>query len=208
MHYIRNWKNLTEIPKKPDFGHDGAATPRWWYHGPNPIRRSALKNTVLTALVLFVLAAPALAEDPEPVRLFHIERNTNANIVVYDLLVEPGGSIQEKDPIDVHWVRLAEEGQRKDLSGIERRMAYGYKEKEREGNELVIEMRADIGRLITVSALEGAYKARIDINGKAAFLEKVFIEANEGFGLPSVEFIELHGLDAESGEPAYEKFEP
>lgn len=164
-------------------------------------------------LLLLVLAAPVLAEEveeaePAPQRLFHIERNTNANIVVYDALFEKDGSLKEKDSIDVYWVRLAEEGQRKNLSRIERRMAYGYKEKEREGNDLIIEMRADIGRLITVSAQEGVYKAHIDINGKAAILEKVFIEAKEGFGLPSVEFIELHGVDAETGEPAYEKFEP
>jgi hypothetical protein len=158
------------------------------------------------------LAAFSAGADEDPVlvpqRLFHIERNTNANIVVYDAMVDSGGSLQDKDPIKVYWLRLAEDGATKDLSGIERRMAYGYKEKDREGNTLIIEMRADIGRLITVTPDEEGYRARIDINGRPAFLDMVFIHATEGGFLPSVDLIELHGRDAETGEPAVEKFEP
>jgi len=144
----------------------------------------------------------------EPQRLFHIERNTNANIVVYDAMVDPDGILQKKDPIDVYWLRLAEDGERKNLKGIERRMAYGYKEKDQEGDTLVIEMRADIGRLITVALHEGAYRALIDIKERPAFLDMVFIHATEGGVLPSVDLIELHGIDVETGEPAVEKFAP
>jgi len=169
-----------------------------------------LKILTATTLLLLALALPVLAEEeaPEPLRLFHIERNTNANIVVYDALFEDDGSLKKKDPIDVYWVRLAEEGQRKGLSRVERRMAYGYKEKDREGAVLTIEMRADIGRLITILPDEGVSRAQIEIEGRTAWLEKVFIHATEGGVLPSVDFIELHGTDSETGEPAFEKFEP
>jgi hypothetical protein len=164
---------------------------------------------VVLALTTTCLIAPAAgAGDPTPVRLFHIERNTNANIVVYDAMVEAEGGLRKKDPIDVHWVRLAEEGQRKNLNGIERRMAYGYKQKKREGDELVIEMRADIGRPITVGPVDGVYRASIRIAGRPAYLEKVYIQAVEGGILPTVDYIELHGTDVETGEPAFEKFEP
>jgi hypothetical protein len=173
-------------------------------------RRNLLKILTPATLLLLALALPVLAEEkaPEPQRLFHIERNTNANIVVYDALFEEDGVLMKKDPIDVYWVRLAEEGQRKGLSRIERRMAYGYKEKEREGAVLTIEMRADIGRLITVLPDEEGYRAQIEIEGRTAWLEKVFIHATEGGVLPSVDYIELHGAFTETGEPAFEKFEP
>jgi hypothetical protein len=169
-----------------------------------------LKIRTLFLLLLAALATAAAAQDekPEPVRLFHIERNTNANIVVYDLLFEKDGNVKKKDPIDVYWLRLAEDGKRKDLKGIERRMAYGYKEADRRDNVLVIEMRADIGRRITISPIRGEHRARIDIDGRPAILDKVFIHATEGGVLPSVDYIELHGTDVETGELAVEKFAP
>ena len=111
-----------------------------------------MKSAVLASLLLLALTAlapaPARAESdqaakgPQPQRLFRIERSTNANIVVYDALVEADGNLPKKNPIDVYWVRLAEEGQRKNLNGIERRMAYGFKEKKRQGNVVVIDFWA------------------------------------------------------------------
>ena len=172
------------------------------------IPRPAFSSLVPALTATFLVASAAWAEDPVPVRLFHIERNTNANIVAYDAMVESGGDLRKKDPIDVYWVRLAEDGRRKGLSGIEKRMAYGYKEKERAGNELIIEMRADIGRLISVAPVADGFRARIDIAGRPAYLDKVFIQATEGGILPTVDHIELHGTDVETGQAVFEKFEP
>ena len=36
--------------------------------------------------------------EPTPQRLFHIERNKNANIVVYDAIVRPDSNLAEEDP--------------------------------------------------------------------------------------------------------------
>jgi len=167
-----------------------------------------IKRVILFLLVT-LMATSAMAKDPvgEPQRLFRIERNKNANIVVYDAMVDTAGNLVEKDPVDVYWLKLAEDGERKGLKGIEKRMAYGFKEKEREGNVLIIEMVADIGRLITIEPKEGEYRALIRINGRQAVLEKVFIFADDGF-IPSVEYIELFGTDSETGEEAYQKFLP
>ena len=165
-------------------------------------------NPTLIALVLVALAGSAAAAENTAQRLFHIERNKNANIVAYDVVVQPDGSLPEKDPVEVYWLRLAEDGSRHGLKWIERKMAYGCKVKEREGDELVVEMAADIGRLIQVAPTDGVYRAHIEITGREAILEKVFIFATEGGGLPTVEYIELFGKDLETGEEAYEKYLP
>ena len=163
-------------------------------------------------LAVLILGAAALnaAAETTPQRLFHIERNKNANIVVYDVMVLPDGNLPEKDKdtVDVYWLKLAEDGERKGLKKIERKMAYGLDIEGREGNRLTIKMKADIGRLVTVEAVDGTYLAFLDINDRPAVLEKVFIFATEGGVMPTVEYIELFGTDRESGEEAYEKFEP
>ena len=86
----------------------------------------------------YALAQAGLAKDPEPTaqRLFHIERNKNANIVVYDARVMPDSSLADEDPMVVYWIKEAEDNRIEDLKGIERRMAYGFKIEERDGNLL------------------------------------------------------------------------
>ena len=172
---------------------------------------SAVGKIHMVLVLSLAWAGLAAAQDARtPRRLFHIERNKNANIVVYDAMVDTNGNLPSKDKeaITVYWLKLAENGERKGLKRIERNRAYGFKVKEREGNRVVIEMVAKIGRLVTVDVENGEYRAHIDIAGRPAILEKVYIFVGEGGILPKVEYIELFGTDTETGEAAYEKFLP
>ena len=164
----------------------------------------------ITLVLAMMLPFAALAEDPEPTahRLFHIERNKNANIVVYDAQVLPGSNLAEDDPVTVYWLKLAEGGHSKDLKWIEKKKAYGFKVKSREGNRVVIDLVADVKRDLVVDLHEGIYRAIIEINGSEALLEKIFIFAEETGLLPEVKYLELFGHDPETGEEIYEKFLP
>jgi hypothetical protein len=164
----------------------------------------------LTLVLFLMVPLVAMAEDSEPTpqRLFHIERNKNTNIVVYDAQVMPDSSLAEEDPVVVYWIKLAEGGHTKELKGIERKMAYGFSVDSREGNRLVIDMKADVGRNLVVDMHEGVYRAFMEINGRQALLEKIYIFAKETFLLPSVKYLELFGVDAATGEEVYEKLIP
>ena len=174
-----------------------------------------LRHIALTLTLTLVLVLPltALADEdkeiePTPQRLFHIERNKNTNIVVYDAQVMPDSNLAEDDPVIVYWLKLAEGGHRKGLKGIEKKMAYGFSVESREGNRLVIEMKADVGRNLVVDVHEGAYWAFMEIDGRQALLEKIYIFAEEKFPIPDVEYLELFGVDVETGDDLYEKLIP
>jgi len=174
------------------------------------LRHIALTLTLILALVFPLAALADEGEEIEPTaqRLFHIERNKNTNIVVYDAQVLPDSNLAEKDPVIVYWLKLAEGGHRKGLKGIEKKMAYGFSVESREGNRLVIEMKADVGRNLVVDIHEGAYRAFIEIDGRQALLEKIYIFAEEKFPIPDVKYLELFGADVETGEDLYEKLIP
>jgi hypothetical protein len=162
-----------------------------------------------TLAILFLLAAvSALADEFAAHRLFHIERNKNANIVCYDARVLPDGSLPEKDPVVVYWLKLAEGGERKGLKGIERRMAYGFKVEQRDGDRLELTMKADVGRSVFVEAVDDTFRAFIDIAGKRARLDRIYIFADESGIMPKVEYLELFGVDVATGEELYEKYLP
>lgn len=60
-----------------------------------------------------------------PNQLFYLQRDPNANTVVYQLNVNDAGKIDEDEPVRMFWLRYAEHGERQDLSFIQRRFAYG-----------------------------------------------------------------------------------
>jgi hypothetical protein len=150
----------------------------------------------------------ALAGDPTPQRLFHIERNKNANIVCYDAMVLPDGTLREKDPVEVYWLKLAEGGERKGLKWIERRMAYGIKVTEHGGDRVELDMRADVKRPVFVEAVDDTARALMDIGGRRAVVERIYIFADESGVMPKVLYLELFGFDAATGDSLYEKLEP
>ena len=164
----------------------------------------------LTLILALLLPLAVQAKDPEPTeqRLFHIERNKIANIVVYDARVMPDSSLAKKDPMIVYWLKNAEGGERKGLKWVENKKAYGFKVKSREGNRLVVDLVADVKRDLVVDVHEGVYRAFTDISGRRALLEKIYIFAEESGVMPTVKYLELFGTDTETGEEAYEKFIP
>lgn len=174
-------------------------------------RRSATRHTAITSLMalLFCLPLLALAVEPDRQGLFRIERSKNANIIQYDALITADGKLDSRKPVVAYWIRLAEQGQVKQLNWIQKTFAYGFKADPDEASESVtLKMAADFGRLIKVKRLGQHYGATIDIDEKPSQLERIYIDA-VGKGLfVTVNYIELFGHDLISGEARYEKLVP
>ena len=147
--------------------------------------------------------------EPGQDALFHIERNKNANIVQYDARLEQDGKLSAKHPVAVYWVRLAEQGQIRKLSWIQRKFAYGFTAKTNEDeNTAILEMATILGRTIIVRRAGGDYRAIADINGVKCYVDKLFIHAR-GKGLASrVNYIEWYGISVDNNEEQYERLYP
>lgn len=171
-----------------------------------------LRNLIITGLLTFTLLCDvALLQADEPVRqpLFKIERNTNTNIVQYDVQVGANGKLDSKTPVVAYWIRHAEQGQKEELSWIQRKFAYGFKSRfDRQSDTVSLEMAADIGRTIRVQKYKGSYRAMADIDGKPSRIEKIYIHASGKGMSTSVDFIELHGVNLDTKDKAYERLVP
>lgn len=141
--------------------------------------------------------------------LFRIERNSNDNIIQYDAQVGHDGKLDPHEPVVGYWIRLAEQGQVKELSSVQRKFAYGFKARYNASDDTAeIKMAANIGRLITVRRVGDHFRALTDIDGKLSHIDMIYIHAN-GKGMSTkVEYIELRGTDAETGDDCYEHFIP
>jgi hypothetical protein len=167
---------------------------------------------VITGLLFFLLIFEAgilQADQKNHQSLFKIERNTNANFIQYDAQIGSDGKLDRKLPVVAYWIRLAEQGQKEELSRIQNKFAYGFKaDLDRASDTVKLEMAADIGRSIIVVHDNMTYQATAKINGKLSRIIKIYIHAT-GKGLSTtVDYIQLHGIDMETGDNAFEQFVP
>ncbi|MCL3782601.1 DUF4833 domain-containing protein [Prolixibacteraceae bacterium JC049] len=133
-----------------------------------------------------------------PKVLFHIERNLNKNIVVYEANFDSQGNLDKKHPIKVYWILKEKNNKQESLNYMERKMAYGIKctPKKEENNTYKVRLVADDSRQFTLKQL-APYKAAIYtyINKKKCQLKQMFIQADNKAFLPKVKFIELKGIN-------------
>ena len=153
-------------------------------------------------------AAPdgALAETHP---LFIIERSKNANVVHYDARLTADGKLDPEEPVIAYYVMLAEDGRRKELNWNEKRMAYGFdiKPDPSVGGYRMTMVAAPQGP-ITVKKEGNAVRAELVIDGQPAVLEKMYINASDELPWPKVHYIELYGIDLQTGEKRFEKIMP
>lgn len=54
-----------------------------------------------------------------PNLLFYLQRSKDSNTVVYEANVAANHTLDADKPVDVYWIRYAEDGQRKKLSALQ-----------------------------------------------------------------------------------------
>ena len=159
---------------------------------------------VSTFLFLSTFALSSTRND----HLFFIERSKNKHLVQYDVQLTENDDILDSNPISVYWI--LENGKQRDLSMIQRRLAYGIDSYERLGkNKFKVVFVALKDREVIVEKMEGSFRATLAINGKVSVLERIYVESKEGLiGLPRVLFVDLFGRNKETGLPIQERIVP
>lgn len=164
-----------------------------------------------TLLTITLVLAPAtlVAAEPAHQPLFKIERSKNANIVQYDAQIGTDGRLYRNEPVIAYWVRLAEQGQVKELNWIQRKFAFGFETNfHKKTDSATIKMVAEIGQPIEVRHLKGKYRAIVTLEGRPSELKRIFIRAH-GKGISvTVEYLEIFGNDLKTDEETYVKIIP
>ena len=176
--------------------------------------RSGISLSISILFVIIVSAAivhgrQPLCEGLETRHLFKIERSKNANIVQYDVQVTPDGKLYQEEPVIVYWIRFAEDGRKRELSYIQKKLSYGIRTKYDAGsNSAIVEIVAARSRAIKVYEVEGVYRGETRINGQPAFLERIFVTSIKNGLFRKTNFIELFGKNIKTGVDCYEKLSP
>jgi hypothetical protein len=157
-------------------------------------------------MLCLLLSNTGFAAHASKTRLFVIERNTNRNIVVYDANLTALGSIDSRRPVVAYWMLKEPRMQREELSMLEWNSAYGFDlEQLSAGRHYRMLIKSFRERSIEILCDRSITRARALINGRMAYLSRIFIETDKTSLIPRVNHIVLFGRDVRSGKSVYEK---
>lgn len=131
-------------------------------------------------------------------QLFYLQRDPNTNTIIYELNVNKDGELNKKEPVKVYWIRYGENGEKEDLSYIQRKFAYGIQTKELGDNqyELRFVSHKKLPLYLMKSADDKKYHVYITVNKKKIQLNRIFVRIEGGtFWLPNVKYVELRGVN-------------
>lgn len=179
--------------------------------------RTSNNKAALIVGILFALSfglidstvAKAQGSDPSPLtfptpqgiinQLFYVQRDPNINTIICQLNVDKQGEVNKTQPVNVFWMRYGDKGEKKELSYIQRKFAYGIVSKDL-GNgqfELRFVSHKKLPMYLTKSPVDKKYHVYATINNKKMELDRIFLRIEGGsFWVPNVKYVEIKGVDA------------
>lgn len=154
------------------------------------------------------IAQTADNSDPSPLKfptpkgianqLFYVQRDPNINTIICELNTNEDGVVDKKKPVNVYWIRYDEGNEKKDLSYIQRKFAYGVETKDL-GNdqyELRFVSYKKFPLYLQKSADDNKYHVYVTVNKKKIQLDRIFLRIEGGsFWIPNVRYVELRGIN-------------
>lgn len=182
------------------------------------ISRSFLAVFIFMLTVFTVNAQTPDRSNPSPLKfptpkgiknqLFYLQRDPNTNTIIYELNVNAKGEVNRTEPVLVYWLRYDDNGEKKDLSYIQRKFAYGIQTKEigKDQYEIRFVSHKKIPMYLMFSKEDQKFHVYVTVNNKKIELDKIFVRIEGGsFWLPNVKYVELSGTNTATDTPVVER---
>jgi hypothetical protein len=171
-----------------------------------------VRSIFILIIILFVSAIinaqPAGFPNPplSANHLFYLQRTPNKNTIMCELNYS-NGKLDDDDPVHVYWIRYTEQGQKQELNFIQRKFAYGMKcSKLSENKYQIYFVSYKKFKMQLMPGADKKYHVYATINNKESILTRIYLHINGGtFWSPNVEYVEVTGIDAASGQVIKEK---
>jgi hypothetical protein len=166
--------------------------------------RSSLSRRCFS-LGLACVALTRGARSAAPRALFVIARSLNANQVHYAVRYSSHAGFDRERPLQAYWVMHAEDGRREELSWLERQFAYGWSiVSPITAQHFELQLLAFPRRVLVRLDGSGGVRAEVIIQGRAASLQRIFVQLGQGPGLV-VRHVDVFGIDLASGRALRER---
>lgn len=138
--------------------------------------------------------------------LFYIQRNQNANTVIYKINRNCNNYLNKSNPFYVFWKQYHQGGKDSEINIIQQKLAYGVEYDIINSDSIKMNIISYPEYKIYVNKDENnRFKSISKIDGFWSQLSNVYVFAEERGAFPVVKFLELYGTRLDDGMPCYEK---
>ena len=118
--------------------------------------------------------------------------------------------MNEAEPIKVFWIRYAEQGQRKELSYIHRKFAFGVNTKKIGPEKYEFHLVShDKIRFLLSKGKDGNFHVYTTIADKNAILKRIYVRIDGGsFWVPNIPYVDFFGVLEGSGKDIMGRYIP
>jgi len=166
---------------------------------------------VLVILLVFSHITGALgSENSNNNSLFKIGRSKDANQIYYEVKTTPGGTLDEKEPIKIFWIKYTDKNSVEPLTLVQQKFAYGLKFSEITPDKAEFQFVSYSKRTLTLRKNNtGNFAVFTEMEGRQVELERVFIQIDGGtFWFPKITRVEIHGKESIDNELVVEVIRP
>lgn len=138
----------------------------------------------------------------DPGMVFYMQRSENPNTVVYAARFDAAGALDRKDPISAFWRRFNAQGEKKKLSMLERRLAYGVQTEPRPGGGFDVRFRA-VPQIPFVLEERAPGQAVLTFapDGQPVDVTHGYVTLDSGGMMPEVTELRVYGTRRSDGRP-------
>jgi hypothetical protein len=134
----------------------------------------------------------------DSVQLFSIERNRDANQILYNLNITDQNTLDVENPMNIYWKKYTENSKIEPLTWIQNKYAYGVKLENITASGAEFKFVSYAQRTFFIKkGLDSKFHVFVYSNGKERILTKIFIQIDGGtFWFPNISRVELHTYDS------------
>lgn len=134
-----------------------------------------MKTVLLTLLLLVTGGVSAQIKYPSPPQhahsLFYIQHSDNTNTYVYELNAK-----DRENPIKVYRILYAEDQSSRELTALQRKMAYGVTIQQRHAHGCTFTLAATKNQLFNLHFAKGKPVVTTQLQGRELQIQKLFVE--------------------------------
>jgi len=142
--------------------------------------------------------------------LFKIERSIDADAIYYKVNTTSNGNLNQKNPIDVFWLRHSKDDEKEPLTWVQENYSYGVEIIAITPNVARFQFAAyDKRDLILKRDKSGKFKVFLKQKNDFSVLKQVNIQIDGGtFWLPEIKKVDIHTLNSQTGKKQLETIVP
>ena len=165
------------------------------------MRTSTTLVVITIALSLSGFTNPDKDDFAGDYNLFRIDRNRNADVVMYDVDLDTQGKLNTSTPVKVYWKKLSQQGEFEPITSIQKNFGYGLKILEKSTEKVDFQLVSYKKQVFQIrKSSEGTFRVYTHSAGCEIEVTSLFIQFKDNaFWFPEISEIKILGTDTEKG---------